>query len=73
MRVVLDTNVLVSALLISVGPPAAVYRAWCDGRFVLLTSAEQLEELRATLLQAVFGGSDPSPRCRTIDQRTEEP
>ena len=49
MRVVLDTNILVSALLIQLGIPAAVYRAWHEGHFTLLTCPEQLNELRATL------------------------
>jgi hypothetical protein len=49
MRVVLDTDILASALLIQVGHPAAVYRAWQEGYFTLLTCAEQLDELRATL------------------------
>jgi putative PIN family toxin of toxin-antitoxin system len=49
MRVVLDTNILISALLIQVGHPAAIYRAWQEGAFVLLICAEQLDELRATL------------------------
>jgi putative PIN family toxin of toxin-antitoxin system len=49
MRVVLDTNILVSALLIQTGNPAAIYRAWEEGHFTLLTCAEQLDELRATL------------------------
>jgi putative PIN family toxin of toxin-antitoxin system len=49
MRVVLDTNILVSALLIQTGNPAAIYRAWQEGQFSLLTCAEQLDELRATL------------------------
>jgi predicted nucleic acid-binding protein len=49
MRVVLDTNVLISALMIQLGRPAAIYRAWQEGRFTLLTCAEQLDELRATL------------------------
>lgn len=49
MRVVLDTNILVSALLVQTGHPAAVYRAWEDGEFTLLTCAEQLDELRTTL------------------------
>ena len=48
-RVVLDTNILVSALLIQTGNPAAIYRAWQEGRFTLLTCAEHLDELRATL------------------------
>jgi len=49
MRVVLDTNILVSALMIQTGPPAAIYRSWEEGHFTLLTCAEQLDELRATL------------------------
>ncbi len=49
MRVVLDTNILVSALLVQAGYPAVIYRRWSEGNFTLLTSAEQLDELRATL------------------------
>lgn len=49
MRVVLDTNVLVAALLSAHGPPASIYRAWLQRRFVLLTSAKQLAELKQTL------------------------
>ena len=49
MRVVLDTNILVSALMIQTGNPAAIYRAWQEGYFTLLTCAEHLDELRATL------------------------
>ncbi len=45
----LDTNVLVSALLVPSGAPGAIYRAWADGAFVLLVSDIQLEELRHTL------------------------
>jgi uncharacterized protein len=49
MRVVLDTNILISALLIQTGYPAAIYRGWQEGFFTLLTCAEQRDELRATL------------------------
>jgi hypothetical protein len=49
MRVVLDTNILVSALLVQQGHPGAIYRAWQEGSFTLLTCAEQLDELKATL------------------------
>jgi uncharacterized protein len=45
MRVVLDTNVLVSALLSSASLPAHVLTRWREGRFELLLSAEQLDEL----------------------------
>lgn len=56
MRVILDTNVLVSALLVPGGVPAQLLDAWFDGRFVLLTSEEQLDELRRVTRQ---------PRIRT--------
>jgi putative PIN family toxin of toxin-antitoxin system len=46
MRLVVDTNVLVSALLLERSPPARLLAAWRRGRFVLLTAAPQLEELR---------------------------
>lgn len=46
MRVVLDTNVLFSALISPHGPPDAIYRAWRAGRFEVVTSAAQLDELR---------------------------
>jgi putative PIN family toxin of toxin-antitoxin system len=49
MRVVLDTNIMVSALLIQSDHPTAIYRAWQEGYFTLLVCAEQLDELRATL------------------------
>jgi len=39
----------VSALISPVGHPATIYDAWEDGKFALLTCAEQLDELRATL------------------------
>ena len=49
MRVVLDTNILVSAMIASAGNEAAIVNAWLDGKFTLLTCAEHVDELRATL------------------------
>ena len=46
MRVILDTNVLLSALISPHSPPDAIYRAWRAARFELLTSVVQLGELR---------------------------
>jgi len=45
-RVILDTHVLVSALLIPGSVPARLLDAWFEGRYELLTSGLQLEELR---------------------------
>jgi len=49
MRVVLDTNILVSALIAPAGKPAAIVDAWLDGKFTLLTCGTHLDELRSTL------------------------
>ncbi len=49
MRAVIDTNVLIAALISPRGIPASIYNAWQEGRFTLLTCTEQLDELRATL------------------------
>lgn len=46
MRVVLDTNVLLSALISPHGAPDAIYKSWRAGRFDLVTSSAQLAELR---------------------------
>lgn len=46
MRLVLDTNVLVSALLGTGSPPAQLLALWPRGRYQLLTADLQLEELR---------------------------
>ena len=49
MRVVIDTNVLVSALLLENSAPAKIVTHWRKGRFALLTAATQIEELRRVL------------------------
>lgn len=49
MRVVLDTNILVSAMIASAGNPASIVNAWLDGKFTLLTCPAHVDELRATL------------------------
>lgn len=46
MRVILDTNVLLAALISPHNPPDRIYRAWRNGRFDLITAHTQLEELR---------------------------
>jgi uncharacterized protein len=46
MRVVLDTNILVSSLISRSGPTDRLYLAWKEQRFELVTSTEQLEEFR---------------------------
>lgn len=46
MRVVLDSNVLLSALISPHGAPHRVFAAWQERRFVLVTCPIQLDEVR---------------------------
>jgi uncharacterized protein len=46
MRVVLDSNILISALISPHGPPHRIFLAWREKRFELFTCTEQLDELR---------------------------
>jgi putative PIN family toxin of toxin-antitoxin system len=46
VRVILDTNVLVSATISPGGRPAALVEAWIDRRFILVSHPIQLDELR---------------------------
>jgi putative PIN family toxin of toxin-antitoxin system len=45
VRLVIDTNILISALLVSASLPAHFVVLWREGRFDLFTSAEQVAEL----------------------------
>ncbi|MFC0269709.1 putative toxin-antitoxin system toxin component, PIN family [Kushneria aurantia] len=46
MRVVLDSNILFSALISPHSAPDAIYRAWRAARFEVITSRMQLDEIR---------------------------
>ncbi len=46
MLIVLDTNVLLSALRTNSTPPAVILDAWRAGRFRLATSSEQIREFK---------------------------
>ena len=49
MRVVLDTNILVSALITRGTPPDQLYQAWLRGEIELVTSAAQIDEVTDVL------------------------
>jgi putative PIN family toxin of toxin-antitoxin system len=49
LRALLDTNVIISALLSATGAPAQILRAWLDGRFELIVSPSLLAELERAL------------------------
>ena len=70
MRVVLDSNVLFSALISPRGVPHRIYEAWRGRRFELVTCPTQLDEIRRAsrypklrdLLQRVPVGAGRSRR-----------
>ena len=49
MRVVLDTNILIGALITKGTPPDTLYRAWLRGEIELVTSTAQIRELADVL------------------------
>ena len=49
LKVVLDTNVFVSSLLVKAGLPAQILDAWRERRYLLIVSPAIIAETRATL------------------------
>ena len=72
MRLVVDTNVLISALLVGTSLPAHLVVLWREGRFDLLTSAEQLDELmRVTRYPRIRERLTPALAGRLINELRE--
>jgi uncharacterized protein len=72
MRVVLDTNVLISALLLESSLPALLVTHWRQGRFELLTAPPQLEELnRVTRYPKIRERLKPALAGRLINDLRE--
>ncbi len=69
MRVILDTNILLSALIRGDSVPGRILEGWFEDRFVLLTHALQLDELRAvTRRQQIRALIRPSEAGRLVNQ-----
>lgn len=49
LKVVLDTNLFISGLINSLGPPAQLLKAWRKYAYILITSNEILEEIERVL------------------------
>lgn len=47
MRLILDTNILISALMVRGTPPDLLYDAWRLGRFELVSCEQQLAEINS--------------------------
>ena len=51
MRVVLDTNILIGALITKGTPPDRLYQAWLRGEIELVTSTAQIAEMADVLVR----------------------
>lgn len=77
MRAVIDTNVIVSGLILARGNPAEILRALRDRRFVAIVSPPMLEEVATALarewLQSEYGVQDDDVRSllRMLALRSE--
>ena len=68
MRLVVDTNILVSALLSATSLPAQIVVLWRAGRFDLLIAAEQLDEIgRVTRYPKVRERLNPAVAGRLVN------
>ena len=73
MRVVLDTNVLVAALITKGTPPDRLYQAWLRGEVDVVTCEAQVAELAAVLkrprLQRFLDADEAAAIVENIDTR----
>ena len=77
MKIVLDTNVVVSATINPKGPPAEIIRAWRSHSFRWVTSLALLDELERTLLSpriesySCWSNDEIADFLSTVRQATE--
>lgn len=69
MLVVLDTNVIISSLLVATSKPARIITLWRYGKFTLLTAAPQIDELmRVTRYPKIRERINPALTGRLINE-----
>jgi len=73
VRVVLDTNILIAALITKGTPPDRLYQAWLKGAFELVASKAQMAEVAAVLtrprLQRYLDADEAAVIVESIDAR----
>jgi len=73
VRVVLDTNILIAALITKGTPPDGLYQAWLDGQFDVVTSKAQLAEVSTVLarthLQRYLDADEAAVLVDNLDTR----
>jgi putative PIN family toxin of toxin-antitoxin system len=73
VRIVLDTNILIGALITKGTPPDRLYQAWLRGEIALVTSIAQLAEVAAVLarprMQRYLDADEAAAILENIDTR----
>jgi putative PIN family toxin of toxin-antitoxin system len=73
VRIVLDTNILIGALITKGTPPDQLYQAWLRGEIELVTSAAQIAEVAAVLarprLKKYLDADEAAAILENIDTR----
>lgn len=54
MRIILDTNIIVSGLISEHGAPALLLNAWADKAFILVSSRTQITEINSVTNRPVI-------------------
>ncbi|HEX9809834.1 MAG TPA: putative toxin-antitoxin system toxin component, PIN family [Alphaproteobacteria bacterium] len=73
MRIVLDTNILIAALITKDTPPDRLYQAWLNSEFGLVTSTAQMAEVATVLarprLRRYLDADEAAAILENIDTR----
>ena len=73
MRAVLDTNILIGAVITKGTPPDRLYQAWMRGEINLITSTAQMAEVAAVLarprLEKFLGADEAEALVENIGTR----
>ena len=73
MRIVLDTNILIGALITKDTPPDRLYQAWLRGEIELVTSRAQIAEITEVLarprIQQLIDAEEAAAIVENLDAR----
>ena len=73
MRIVLDTNILIGALITKDTPPDRLYQAWLRGEIELVTSTAQIAEITEVLarprMQQLLDAEEAAAIVENLDAR----
>ena len=72
MKVVIDTNVLISGIISTQSPPACIIDLWVSNKITVCVSSEIIEEYLSVLLRPKFARvGTPQERYKLVSQLVE--